>query len=376
MAGKNMTKSPKTKLQWEIILYAGAIMLAVTEFVLHRMIPFMMDDLWYSTNLVTGERLRNLADIVESQKWHFLNWGGRCITHGVLQLTLMCPEWVADLCNLAMTLLLGKLICLLAGQKGPMWFLMASSMLISLNANWKMSMFWQSGTVNYVYSSVWILVFWYVYLSKLKDTDHQSLPLIHVWIVPLGVMAGWSNENVGPVCFLLAAFTAFHLFLKKQKIPVWVMEGAVSSLAGSVLVIAAPGNFVRSALIPRGNLGETLWERFLSMLTAGADFLFPSALLLTLTLLIRLAVANGKLSIAQWVLLAGIVLSFGAMVLSPHYPDRATFGTMVLCIVLLQSIWKDLLTSNEKLMPYAAALTLLSWVNAMLIMMEGCWQNV
>jgi hypothetical protein len=39
-------------------------------------------------------------------------------------------------------------------------------------------------------------------------------------------------------------------------------------------------------------------------------------------------------------LLLGALMSWGAMILSPHYPDRATFGTMCLmiCVIISRSM--------------------------------------
>ena len=53
-----------------------------------------------------------------------------------------------------------------------------------------------------------------------------------------------------------------------------------------------------------------------------------------------------KIEKYQFVLLTYTILSFGAMVLSPHYPDRATFGTMVVGIVLLLTVIGDMLGSD------------------------------
>lgn len=166
MARAKISFSEKSKI-W----IAAIFVLAGTELLLHWKIPFMMDDLWYATNLVTGEPLHGLGDILESQIWHFFNWGGRSVTHGLLQLTLMCPQWLADLFNLGMTLLLTRIICVMSGRRQPYWFLTAFSLLIALNANWKMSMFWQAGTVNYVYSSVWIFTFLWLYIRKMEIPD-------------------------------------------------------------------------------------------------------------------------------------------------------------------------------------------------------------
>lgn len=374
-----MTEIPNKALKgfpekWLLLL--GIVILTAVEFLLHRAIPFMMDDLWYSTNLATGEPLHGLGDIVESQVWHFWNWGGRCMTHGILQLTLMCPEWAADLLNTGMTLLLAAVICLAAGRKGPLWFLMAHSMLVSLNANWKMSMFWQSGLVNYVYSSVWILLFLWLYLRRLEDEEKSDPPGIFLWILPLGLLAGWSNENMGPSCFLLAAGTILLFWRQKKRVPLWMAEGAAGSLIGSVLLIAAPGNFVRSGTIAQKGLLASLWDRFYSMLTAGADFLFPSFVLLVSLLLFYRICAGKKLRTAQWALLAVAVISYGAMALSPHYPDRAAFGTMAVCVVLILSVLGDWIGEREEGKPYAAALTACSWFYALYTLLEGYFQGV
>jgi len=330
----------KKRIQWDKIWMTAALLfLVAVGFCAQRSVPFMMDDEWYSTNLATGEPLAGLMDVVESQVWHFLNWGGRCVTHGVLQLTLMSGELCADCLNLAMTLLLTFMVCSVIERKSLSAFLLVHAMIYAMNANLKMSMLWQAGTVNYVYSSVWILLFMLPYLRSLRRPEESPLPFAILWLLPVGLMAGWSNENMGPSCFLLAAGTAVYL-KKCQKAPVrgWMISGMAGSFIGSVLVVAAPGNFVRGALVER----QSLYERFYSMLTAGTGFLLPAVLPAVLLLLAKVVCMKRKPDRVQWALLITAVLSYGAMVLSPHYPDRATFGTMILLIALSVSLLFDI----------------------------------
>lgn len=92
------------------IWFVTGILLGVSVLVMyitHRHVPFMMDDLWYST-VLSDETvpIASLGDIVRSQIWHWQNWGGRSITHGILQLTLLAGEHLADLLNVGVTLLL------------------------------------------------------------------------------------------------------------------------------------------------------------------------------------------------------------------------------------------------------------------------------
>lgn len=345
---------------------AAGLSLAITvliglEFAAHRFVPFMMDDLWYGTNLATGIPLKSFADIVESMVWHFYNWGGRCMTHGVLQLTLMGGELCADILNVLTALLLTGLICLLADWKKLSVFLMVHAMLFAFNANLRMSMLWQAGAANYLYSSVWVLLFLWPYLRTLKDPEAGGLPLAALWLIPVGILAGWSNENVGPTCFLIAVGTIVYL-RKYQGSPVrlWMCAGAVCSLAGSIMVVAAPGNFVRSGVVE----AQTLYDRLYSMLTAGVDFLLPSFLLAVVLLLVKGGCLQLRITRVEWALAAAAILSYGAMVLSPHYPDRATFSTMVFCITLMVSVMKDITRKKPGMSLYLKGMAAGIWVCA------------
>ena len=360
----------KNRLFGNVLIFAGILLLVTVEYLAHSKCVFVMDDLWYGTNLVTGEPLRTLGDVWESQVWHFFNWGGRNITHGILQITLMWGETAANIINLIMMLTLVWLICVISGCKKPLWFLLAASLMISFNANFMDSMFWQSGTVNYVYSSVWILLFLWVYLRETYATESSKLPLVSFWMVPLGLITGWSNENMGPASFLISAAVIVYTYkILKRKPAVWMYLGTAFSLIGSILVVIAPGNFVRTAELPETDLWTSISERFLSMLRAGADYLFPAAALFLLILFVYTAVYEKKLKPFQWFLLAHGVLSYGAMVLSPHYPDRATFGTMCVLIILILSMLNELMPLLKSKKTFVSLLITGSWLYAVYILL-------
>lgn len=362
-------KEQKVKLISGWLAAAGIVILALAEWNCHRRITFMMDDLWYGTNLATDQALRGLPDIIESQAWHFMNWGGRCMTHGILQMTLMSGSFAADVMNMAAVFFLSWMICVMADFRKPFGFLLASTLLVALNANVRMSMFWQSGAVNYVYSTAWILVFLWPYLRQLERPEAPALPLAGWWMAPLGLMAGWSNENMGPACFIVSLGTVFYLLKKnKARLCPWMLTGSLTCLAGSILVVCAPGNFVRMNSLEKKTLGDFLYDRFCSMLHAGAEFLFPAVILLTVLALVWMVCRKGRFGPGRWMLLALAVLSYGAMVLSPHYPDRATFGTMTVCIVLSLSLLGDILKAKERLKISAGWMTLAYWCYAIYVL--------
>ena len=79
------------------------------------------------------------------------------MAHGLLQLILLCGEHWADIFNTAMTLILSWLICEVSGKRGFPYFFAAMGMLLGLNANWRMSMVWESGAANYLYMAGWLM---------------------------------------------------------------------------------------------------------------------------------------------------------------------------------------------------------------------------
>lgn len=329
-----------------LLYFLPVAVLAFLEFLYQRATYFVMDDLWYQTNLVTGEKLHSLLDVLEGQVWHYFNWGGRSITHTILQLDLMGGALFCDIMNMIMTFLLCFVIASFAHEKKHrlFYFYASFSLLITFNASFRYNMFWQSGAVNYLYSTVWILLFIKIYLRELTEESPSPLKGVIYWIIPLGLISGWSNENMGPASFLLSLMVILYVKRKNnlKRIPWWMTLGCASSLIGSILVIVAPGNFVRSAFTSNSGLLRTIVDRCLSMLTGASSFLLQPLIIMAFLFSIIVFVMRLKVQPKDVILLITTVLAFGAMILSPHFPPRAVFGIMVLCIVLILSFLEQI----------------------------------
>lgn len=349
----NMTAKQK-KAIW-IMAGIMTVVSALVMYLTHREIPFMMDDLWYSTMLSDDRPITSITDIIKSQIWHYNNWGGRSIAHGILQLTLLAGEHGADILNAGVTLLLAWAVCVAAGQKKLPFFFAAMSMILGLNANWKMSMFWQAGAANYLYITVFILLYVFCYLRELPDAGEISggkpLPGITFWMIPLGILTGWSNENMGPAVWILSLLVVLYNLKKKKRIAPWMLLGNLSCLFGSIMLIVAPGNFVRSGQVGDSQYG-LLWRCYLRMYAesrALLEYLFPVLLVLGLVLIVGSCALKISLGRRNAVLLFTALMSWGAMVLSPHYPDRAAFGTMTLLICVILSMAGKIVKERQDL---------------------------
>lgn len=362
--------------QMRVIGVLTVFLLLVTVimiYVVHREVPFMMDDIWYSTKLSSETPIASFADIVESQIWHYNNWGGRSMAHGLLQMILLCGEGVADVLNVIVTFVLAGLICRVAdSRKLPMLF-GAVAMLFGLNANWKMSMFWQSGAANYLYITIFVLLFLYCYLRETEVGDGTAdLPGITLWMIPLGLVTGWSNENMGPAAWVISTIVILLVAKEKRTVKPWMILGNLTCLIGSVVMVAAPGNFVRSSTAAANGYG-VLWNCFLRCYAeckAALEFLFPTLLILGFLLFISKGVLHLPIGRKNILMMLCALLSWGAMILSPHYPDRATFGTMVLLICVILSLAKEIVKKREDLIPWFFGVTVFVWLHGIFFMGE------
>ena len=353
-------KENKYSGQLNTLCFIGVGILLFIQFLAHMATPFMRDDLWYATNLVTGEKISSVPDIVESMIWHYYNWGGRIINHAILQALLSLGDLTADLFNIIATALLGLVIVHTAKAKNSLMFLLSEALIMAFNASLFFSVLWESGSVNYLYSTSWILLYVMVIIKELdpikENTTKGKAIAKRFWIVPLALIAGWSTENMGPTCFVLTVGTIIFLAIKKKKIPFFLYEGAFMTLVGSALLILAPGNFVRNQFVEKASFTEIIRSRIDTFLISSADYLLPSFLFALILLIIQIYVLK-EIKPRDIALFSFAVIAQGAMFLSPTYPQRASFGIMCVLITYIVSVISSLFENHKKTKPLLILLT-------------------
>ncbi len=359
----------------------------VTVYLTQKWVPVMMDDLWYSTKLSDDTPIRNARDIFEAQVWHYNNWGGRSMAHTLLQFILLTGAKCADVLNTCAIVFTGMIVIKFAGLSGKKEtcigeYLIKLSIIIGcihgLNANWEMSMYWQSGAANYLYITMFIMAFIYVYVREIMASFNgeaslsKKIPGIDIWIVPLAIIVGWSNENMGPTSFLIAVFAIAVNIYKHQKVKIWMILGAVLCAAGCAVCILAPGNFVRSGQVVSNNYG-IVWQiylRFYGMFKGYLEYLFPVIMLTAAVAVFVIFELKQSLKIQEIVLLAAGIVSCGAMLLSPHFPDRASYGSMM-CFILADALMlRRAAKADSKYMIGVYIVGGVIWLRAMYILSE------
>ncbi len=372
------------KKQNIILTIVGAIFFLITLaiiWIVHRAVHFQMDDIWYATKLYNGQDsppIENIKDIFEAQVWHWYNWGGRSVTHFFLQITLLIGELFADIMNVLMTVITGLIITLMsmdfAGTKKNFGRKLISitvimGMLHAFNPDWHLNMYWQSGSANYLHITVVILLFVWAYLHEMKEATHHNI-IFAILMLPIGLFTGWSNENMGPTAFLLACAAMFIIKKKGGKIRFWMVEGAILTVVGSALCILAPGNSVRSAYIEKKSFKADLFLRLYGISKGAFEYLFIAFLTAMALLAVLIFILKEKAGAEVYLTLGAAVISWGAMIMSPHYPDRAAYGTMAFLIVAIMILAEKIIKAKKEMIYPFYAMGAFVWMRGMFLVLQ------
>ncbi|MCH4172710.1 MAG: DUF6056 family protein [Lactobacillus sp.] len=276
-------------LQW--ILVAGLNFLA----------PLFDDDLYMA------QRYSSFAPIIDAAKYEYYNWNGRSIGQTIFRSLLNIPWPMYKILNALVFCILTFLILLYTSknwrQLSPLRYMgiIAASWLFF--PAFGQTILWAAGSGNYLWTTVLILAMGLPYLVRTFDiqtfTDKHRVNgwLKALFILPLGLLAGWSNENTsGGLIMAILLMLLYQLIFAKNKPAIWEYTGLMATVFGFLMLITAPGNAVRTAA------------------TLGASYQKISIVTRTLTGIKNVTVSLGKL----------------------HYP---LLIAIVVAVILLHTLW-------------------------------------
>lgn len=302
------------------------------------MTPWVCDD--YGFVLGTP----GLSGLWATQVEEYLTWSGKFVGHFMSRALLRGPAWLHPLLTPIMFLALiagGVLLSLgakwrerlrawhIAVLAGLVWFALPAFGTV---------FFWRTGTPDYGYSLTWATLFLVPYRFWADKTDFR-MPWGIAFVIP-GLLAGWSNENVGMLVLLTAiGVTVFHR-RAAGRTPLWAVAGIVGAALGWGLMMGAPGNAVRLAAIGGADkiplMTAQAFHRFLLFWSTEQLEMLPY--FLAAALLLWLLRRRRNLRPADWlpplVFFLMAQASIAAFVISPSTPYRAmtaTFFFAALC---------------------------------------------
>ena len=212
---------------------------------LNWLFPFINDDYFYQYIVMYNldHPVQSVKDIIQSQYLHYHNINGRSIIHAFEQFVLLLsPD--KQLFNILNAVIWTALLCLIVTYAVPdkerswvHWFI-AIIYLRFLSANSSYLAFWASGSFNYYWASVFIILFLFIY--------RRNQPKCAIYLYPiyflLSVLIGWSHETI--ITGVIAAVVVEYIVQKQYKNPLHTVIVA-GLLIGYTIMFFAPGNFVK-----------------------------------------------------------------------------------------------------------------------------------
>jgi hypothetical protein len=332
----------KAKLTVNGFFLAVSIAIILLFFTLNVFTPLTGDDFSYSNGITS------IANILAAVKSYYLGWGGR-ITGAFL--THFCLLLGKGFFNIANTFVYTAFIILIVfhitgsiKKITPFFFFIISIFIWFFVKSWGNTFLWLTGTTQYLWTLVLILIFLLPYRIK---PDTMNIPLLFCFFL-FSVIAGCTNENSGAGILVFLAAYFFIKHREKEKIKLYEILGAVGFFAGFALLIAAPGNFVRLAATmadddpalqkPLGYFIESFIDVNWMFLSQNGLFLF---IVTCASVYIKRVKLQTKISSHIYLFaLTGLAMNY-SMIVAPGYPDRAHFAATIFLGIALFSIIKE-----------------------------------
>ena len=334
--------------------------------------PLIFDDYVYSYIWTAGnmerplaesaQRINSFADILQSQWNHYFTWGGRAVAHILAQFFLWKGKNLFSFINtFCFILLLLEMQWII--DKGKISINFRTKDLFWLfSVLWLFSIMmgdifvWLTLSCNYLWTTVIILAFLLAYEYDFFYLTTNSFFYRHSFLMFLfGIIAGWTNENVPCFVSLLLGYYTYNNYKAGNNIN-WQLTGLVGLIIGYVLLIAAPGNYVRYNTL----LEHEVIRSGLPLLQYNFIFL-AKILLLRIILLfyviknliyiykVKLNRENTKIFIVSVAFFFLSVSSLAIMIISPELRFRSSFPGLIFLILsagLIRSIKNSLQQSN------------------------------
>lgn len=321
-------------------IFMGLLIITfIMMFLLNNFTPLLNDDYKYS--FFNNIRITNISEIIKCQYEHYFSWGGRSIVHIIAQFFLMFDKMIFNIANSFVFISYILLIYYhVIGNKKINNFLLLTIIIMT----WMFipafgeTCLWLTGSCNYLWGMAIVLLFMLPYrLSLDKELKFGIIRIILLSL--LGILAGWCNENTSAAMLFMITLIIINK-IKEKKLKLWHIIPYIFSILGFVLMICAPGNYIRSEHFTQStNIIVKYGRRFLSYTINADKKILPLIIILSILFLLNYLNRNKKdckrLIKFNLLYLSSSVIGIYSMIASPIFPDRAWFGVITFLIIAI-----------------------------------------
>lgn len=334
------------------------LILGVLFYILNYYTPLHADDYSYSFSFMTGNKIKNIYDIILSQKEHYFSMNGRSVVHVIAQIFLCYKKEIFNIINSIGYISL--IILIYFHSYGTLesinlkWIVSIFLILWIITPSFGQSYLWITGAANYLYGIFIILLYLIPFRKLNKDyCDKKGLfnnMLISVLYLIIGIIAGWTNENNSVALICIVILYLVNCKNNKINIKLWMISGLLGNIIGFLLMILAPGQGKR--LEKAGGVGSivSILKRSVFISIDLMKYLIPMIMLMIILITyyynknkIKNNIINmiNDLSISI-IFFIGTLASIYSMIISPSFPERAWSGPVILLTISIGNIFSKI----------------------------------
>ncbi|WP_029903947.1 DUF6056 family protein [Prevotella sp. 10(H)] len=336
-----------------LILFLCAV--SVLIFIFNYLFPNYVDDWIYS--FVYGEyplrRVSSLSDIFIGQYNHYFKWGGRSVVHVIAQILLVLPPFLQDVLNTIVFLLFIFAIYRIANYNNKInayLFIFITILLWFYTPVLTHDILWITGSANYLWSCLLLLAFIYPYYLTYR-TEHnkgKNKSLKFIGFLFLGILAGWTNENMAAAMIFMTGVFCIY-FWKKNIMQKWAVSGLVGLCIGFIIMVAAPGNYVRmeGLNVVQNSFADMIISRLQLLVVMYHHCMYQVFILYVVMLLIAIwqykkGLVNRKNIDISVLFVVTAHIAMLAFIGTPVFPLRAMFGVVAFMIVAIAILYANI----------------------------------
>ena len=293
----------------------------ISMLTLNYLYPYISDDYTYMYKYDNFERIKNIRDIFFSMKDHYFLWGGRVLAHSLASVFLLLPKNIFNICNSIMYTIFIYMIYLIGrrNNKDNYNYLFIIHLLIwFINISFGEVTLWLTGSCNYLWTSVIILLFLYLFHKENKNVIIFSI---------LGILAGMCNENFSlSIIFVCILFVIFNKNYRNKNNYI----GIIFLIIGYLFLFLAPGNFIRASAGVNNII--TITQKILYLIKVF------SLLIIFILLLSYVLYKKNKLKKDYLIYILGSIICILFLVVAPTFSLRATIGTLIYNLIIIIDI--------------------------------------
>ena len=272
----------------------------------------------------------NIIDVFMKEFNQYMTWNGRSIAHIIDRTFLMLPKFIFNIANSLVFVYFIRLIYRNikgnADKDNIVVFSLVFMSIFLFVPFFGQTILWETGSCNYLWMMTIILQF----LLFFRNNSNINPILLFL----LGILAGWSNENTGGACIMIAVMLTIYHYISNKKINKSLILGIAGACIGFLILVLAPGNSIRAAEYANSN---TLIYNLVHETIALIDVYREGLLLLIISYLFFVAIGKKEknIIIVSFIYFLAALADIAAILLSPSQMlwDRSMFGSPVLMII-------------------------------------------